>query len=595
MVAAGLGVLVGLGLVGFDVLPGRGTPAPQPTQTRSSGCTDEERATLRVSAAPEIAPALRDLAVEASAMEESLRCVAIDVTATPPDQVRAALARGWTESSDGPAPHVWVPTTSTEVALASATESVADMLEDDTTPIARSPSVIAMPQPMADVLGWPDTPLTWDAVAKLSAADDAWAQRDQPDWGAFKLSFVENVDAEPSISAVAALTRAVGALPAPGDAEASEEQLFQARAQLLLLERKVEYLGTTTGEQLEEVRAADDRGELLQTLSALPLTEQMVWRYNGGADGSNAPDTPLSVWYPADGSPDADYPYTSLDASWTTPQTDLAAGAFLEHVLSDDGQQRLRAAGFRDGSRESTPELIEARGMRPDLAPPEPEPLPSLIIGPLVQSWRGLSQTGNLLAVVDVSGSMATEVPGTGATRLELSKGGLVAGVRLLDPATRAGVWEFSTNLDGGTDHRVLVPLGKLSADVGGRSGRDAAIAAIRSLRPREDTGLYDTVAASYEYMLEHHRPGRVNAVIFFTDGKNDDDDGLSLNQLQDRLRELVDPEREVLFLGVGYGPEADFEALNAVTTITDGKLYALQRPEDIREVFIDVQTGDVR
>jgi hypothetical protein len=81
---------------------------------------------------------------------------------------------------------------------------------------------------------------------------------------------------------------------------------------------------------------------------------------------------------------------------------------------------------------------------------------------------------------------------------------------------------------------------------------------------------------------------------VVFTDGKNDDDDGLSLQQLQTQLREQVDPERQVLILAVGYGPEADFEALNAITTVTDGKLYQLQRPEDIRNVFVDVQTGGV-
>ncbi|CAN5914151.1 hypothetical protein BH23ACT10_BH23ACT10_16720 [soil metagenome] len=68
-----------------------------------------------------------------------------------------------------------------------------------------------------------------------------------------------------------------------------------------------------------------------------------------------------------------------------------------------------------------------------------------------------------------------------------------------------------------------------------------------------------------------------------------------TLNRLQRRLRDLVDPQREVLFIGVAYGAEADFEALEAVTAITDGKLYTLDRPEDIRNVFIDVQTGGVR
>ena len=82
--------------------------------------------------------------------------------------------------------------------------------------------------------------------------------------------------------------------------------------------------------------------------------------------------------------------------------------------------------------------------------------------------------------------------------------------------------------------------------------------------------------------------------VIFFTDGRNDDADGISLGQLRRRLRDLVDAERPVLFIGVAYGAEADFDVLNRVTKIAGGNLYELDRPEDIRDVFIDVQTGGV-
>jgi Ca-activated chloride channel family protein len=198
--------------------------------------------------------------------------------------------------------------------------------------------------------------------------------------------------------------------------------------------------------------------------------------------------------------------------------------------------------------------------------------------------------------VLDVSGSMKTEVPGTGASRLELSIQGSIAGLRLLDPNTISGLWEFSTEIGpDGEDYRELVPLGPLGGELNGVPRIDAVVQQLRGLRPREDTGLYDTIAAAYEHLQENYQPDRINAVVIFTDGKNDDDDGLSLQQLQDRLRELVDPEREILILAVGYGPEADFEALNAVTSVTEGKLYALQRPEDIRNVFIDVQTGGVR
>ncbi|HEX6257111.1 MAG TPA: substrate-binding domain-containing protein [Euzebyales bacterium] len=592
-----LGVLVGFALVGFDIVDRSETTSTAEvgstaSQSPDASCPSAEQAELVVAAAPEIAAAVRNIAREA-AERASLRCVQIEVRGVAPPTVRDALSRGWNTESDGPAPHVWIPTTSTELALAAGTRGVGDMLDvSDAPSVARSPSVIAMPQPMADELGWPEAGLSWETVANLSAADNAWAERDREQWGAFRISLVENVAAEPTISAVSALTRAVGALPT-GDTEQSEEARFEAQAQLLLLERRVEYLGTTTNEQLEQLRAVDENDELLRTVSAIPLTEQMVWLYNGGGR-SAAPDTPLAVWYPEDGASDADYPFARLQVPWADEGSDEAAAALLEAMQAPEGAERLAAAGFRGSSRETTPELIEAGGMRPDLAPPEPEPVPALIVGPLTEAWRGLSQTGNLLAVIDVSGSMVTEVPGTGASRLELSAQGMAAGIQLLDPASSAGIWEFSTRLNGDQDHRELVPLGQLSDQFRAGTRQQAAVAAIRGLQPREDTGLFDTIAASYEHMLDNYETGRLNAVIFFTDGQNDDDDGISLQQLQARLRDLVDPQRPVLFIGVGYGPEADFGTLESVTAITGGRLYELDRPEDIRNVFIDVQTGDL-
>jgi len=598
VVAAVIGVLVGLALVGFDVVPGgaQDATAPSPSQEDSrppSDCTSDDRIALIVAAAPEIAPAVRQIVAETDATGD-LRCVDVQVDAVPPPTVRAALARGWDEEQDGPAPHVWIPTTSTDVSLAAA-GGAADLVDTDAPSIAISPSVIAMPQPMANVLGWPDAPMSWESIAALAAADDAWAEHDRRQWGAFRISLVEDVAAEPTIGAIGALTNAVGALPTSA-ASQSEDEAFQAKAQLLLLERKVEYLGATTDEQLEEIRATDQRDELLQTVSALPLTEQMVWLYNGGTDGDAEPDTPLAAWYPPDGAPDADYPYVRLEAPWTDEATREAAAGLLRAVEAPDGVRTLQASGFRDSSRDTTPELIDADGLRPDLAPGPPEPVvPDLIVGPLMHAWQDLSQTGNLLAVVDVSGSMETEVPGTGASRLDLSKLGLEAGIALTDPASSGGLWEFSTELDGSTDHRVLVPLGPLEEEVReGVTRQEAEIATVRALEPRTDTGLYDTILASYMYMLDSYEPDRLNAVIFFTDGKNDDANGISLGQLRRRLRDLVDPERPVLFIGVAYGAEADFEVLNRVTKITGGKLYMLDRPEDIRDVFIDVQTGGV-
>ena len=593
LVAASVGVAVGLAVVGLDLLPTPETESGAATPASVATC-EGEATTLRIAAAPEIAPALEDLAASAAEREESLRCSDVEVVAMAPATVRAALSRGWVENTDGAPPHVWIPTTSTEVGLARATSSVQGMLPEEPPSIAVSPQVIAMPQPMAEELGWPDSDLTWKAITQLAAADDAWAERGREDWGPFRLSLVQGVQAQPSIDAVTSLVRTVGALPSEpaggGDQEEASQEDFEARAQLLLLERKVEYVGETTGEQLDALRRADREGELLQTVSALPLTEQQVWRYNRGDV-----ETPLVTWYPDDGGPDADYPYALIEGPWAGEDTDVAANAFLDLLQSNEGRRRLQEDGFRDQQRQSTPELGEQDAVRPDKAPPPPPAVPVALTAPVLEAWRGLSQTGNILSVLDVSGSMATEVPGTGATRLELSVQGSIAGLQLFDPDTISGLWVFSTNIGpDGEDWRELIPLGELDEDIDGRPRSEVTIGMLQNLEPETDTGLYDTIAAAYAHLQENYQPERLNVLVLFTDGANDDDDGISLNQLQSQLRDMVDPERPIYVVAVGYGPDADFEALNAVTTITDGRIYALDRPEDIRNVFIDVQTGVV-
>ncbi len=173
--AAVVGVLVGLALVGFNVVPGaEQTPSPPPSDDDTgpaSACGAEEQVSLVVAAAPEIAPAVGQIAQDTRTGVE-LRCVDVQITATPPSTVRTALAQGWDEEDHGPAPHVWIPTTSTEVNLA-ASAGAGDLVDTDAPSIAISPSVIAMPHPMADVLGWPDAPMSWESIAALAAADDA--------------------------------------------------------------------------------------------------------------------------------------------------------------------------------------------------------------------------------------------------------------------------------------------------------------------------------------------------------------------------------------------------------------------------------------
>ena len=49
-----------------------------------------------------------------------------------------------------------------------------------------APSGFAMWWPMAEALGWPDKPISWDDLVTLSADPDGWGSLGHDEWGKFK-------------------------------------------------------------------------------------------------------------------------------------------------------------------------------------------------------------------------------------------------------------------------------------------------------------------------------------------------------------------------------------------------------------------------
>ena len=49
-----------------------------------------------------------------------------------------------------------------------------------------APLGFAMWRPMAEALGWPDTPIGWDRIVTLAADPEGWASVGRPEWGQFQ-------------------------------------------------------------------------------------------------------------------------------------------------------------------------------------------------------------------------------------------------------------------------------------------------------------------------------------------------------------------------------------------------------------------------
>lgn len=267
-----------------------------------------------------------------------------------------------------------------------------------------------------------------------------------------------------------------------------------------------------------------------------------------------------------------------LEATLVAPfgRTDSgpAAQAALDVLTSDAGQDRFVAQGYRRADDLATPAGVSVELPQPG------------VIGTITSAWTRLASPGRFLLVMDVSGSMRTEVPPTTRTRMEIVQAAASSVVSWLPRRTQVGLWEFATRLDGAQDHRVAVPATALGPRHRARLRR-----ATDALVPtRQDTALYETVLAATRVARQGYVEGEPNVVVVMTDGHNDDPGStLSLGQLVSTLQREHDPERPVRVMSFAYGAAADLDALTTISRATGGVAYDLRNENSIRGAYVDV------
>jgi Mg-chelatase subunit ChlD len=207
----------------------------------------------------------------------------------------------------------------------------------------------------------------------------------------------------------------------------------------------------------------------------------------------------------------------------------------------------------------------------------------------LVKTWTGVKTDARMLALIDTSGSMK-EREGD-KTRMVLAGEAAQTAVSIFPNSSQVGLWTFGIDRGGpGQDWREVVPIRQLDEAVYGKPQRQVLGEALPALVSSAGggTGLYDSLLAAYQRMVSTYAPGRVNSVILLTDGRNEDQAGLTLEQLLARISAVRDPTKPVVIVTVGMGQGVDTAALSAVSAVTGGKTYVAQNPQDIKQVFID-------
>ena len=558
-----------------------------------------------MSVSPEKIDLLTDLArtFNRSGVEVDGECVFVRPQSKSSGLGASLLTNGWNEDAEGPQPVIWSPASSAWGAIVDQrrTEAGDEPIAGEGTPFMLTPLVIAMPEPMAEALGYPDEPIGFTDIFELSTSGEGWAAFGHPEWGPFRLGKTNPNFSTSGLSALIAQSyAATGKTEGLTTEDLAEQDVIDFATGV---ESAVVHYGDTTLTFLNNLYRADQRGNSFSYASAVAVEEKSVIDYNrGNPDGvlqpgeePRPPRVPLVAIYPEEGTLYSDNPFFVLDAEWVSDAEREAAGLFGEFVQEADNQERVLEYGFRPGNPEVAigAPVTADNGVDPDqpqtlLEVPEP---PVMI--ELLDRWDEQRKPARVQMVIDISGSMGDPAGDSPTpTKLDLAIEAAENALELFADRDVVGLSVFSTEIGpNGTDEVVeLVPPARMTRDQ-----RRTLEEGIQGLFPTNATPLYTATQTAYEDAVATYDPASINAVVLLSDGVNDDgeqgDDDRQLDELLETLSEGSEGQRSepVRVFPISYGADADLATLRAIAEASNAALYTATDPATIDRVLAAV------
>ena len=518
--------------------------------------------TVDMQVSPEKVDLLTDLAKRFNDSDRASldgQCINVHVVSKSSGEAASLLADDWPNpKANGPRPVVWSPASSAwgQVVNQRRADAGKKAIAPAGTPLQLTPLVIAMPKPMAEALGYPNTPLGYSDILALARNPDGWGAYGHPEWGPFRLGKTNPNFSTSALSATIAQYYAASGKTnglTLEDLNRPEVDDF-ARG----VESSVVHYGDTTLTFLNNLYRADQRGTGLTYVSAVAVEEKSVIDFNkGNPDGildpgehPKPPRVPLVAIYPKEGTLFSDSPFITVDAPWVSAKEKKAAAKFQQFVEQPSNQKRVLKFGFRPGNpKVAIGAPIEAKyGVDPNQPQTTLElPSPPVLVG-LIDRWGQNRKAARVLIVIDVSGSMGEPAGGEGGdSKLDLVKKAAVAA------------------------------LGEA--------------AKINDLVPTQGTPLYTVTKAADDQLVQTFDAQRINAVLLLTDGKNEDERNTDLDGLLRSLRarnegQVANPVR---VFPIAYGQDADLPTLKRIAEATNATVYNAADPKSINKVFLAV------
>jgi Ca-activated chloride channel family protein len=516
-------------------------------------------------------------------------CVTVTTSRDKSGVAAAVVAAGFPNLSDDQKPAVWLPDSSTWVDVAQA--EGATSLRAEGSSVAISDIVLAMPEGLAEAIGWDAEAPTWSAVFESAGDADLWSGLGHPEWGAFKLGKTSPLVATSGEAAMfASYGTAAGSLDGLTTVQVEDPDVQAAVHQN---ELTTSHYMATPEHFLWHARQAEASGSAADFLSAVIVDEKSVWDYNRGItsrDGvtrtqAEPPAEQLVPIYPADGYYSADNPAVRLTGAWIDPVESEAAADFIRFAHTAQGQAAVRAAGYRDLNRmldESVAQVgrldVEQRGT---LAFPAAD-----VVTAVQASFSEVRKRANVLFLLDVSGSM-DEAISPSDTKLTQARKAIDAALGHFTSGDDVGLAAFAQAPDGAMVPGLVSPV----ADIGG--SREAFLGALGGLSSMGDTPLYQAVDAFAAQQAASWSSDRINAIVLLSDGENDAPNAPTIGADQ-MLANLADMHHDtpVLIFTLAYGADADVATLQSISGATGAHYYDATDPSKLEAVLGDLVTS---
>ena len=429
-----------------------------------------------------------------------------------------------------------------------------------------APIGFAMWRPMAEALGWPDKPISWDDLVNLSSNPEGWASLGHPEWGQFKFGHTH-----PSYSNTGLLMMAALAYSIVGQTSGlSDQQIYSQPVMDAFhnLEQNTYHYGIQNRPlvQLMARRGPD-------YLHAITSSEAEVLKTN--AEFADTLRFPLAFIFPSEGTYWSEQPYCILNADWVSPEQRQAAQMFLDYLLNQVQQSLavdyyLRPVDERIALRapltlENGTDPRVTRSSVPALESPTAE-----VSEAVKDVFLQTKKKSTIVLVLDTSGSMEGD-------KIKNAIASSVNFVHRLDPKDEIYVFAFNSS-------KVYELGGGLAGEVG-----ETLASTLNGLYASGSTPLYNATCQSLEFIAQlqaghvESDEKRLYGIVLLSDG-DDTSSTISENQMFGCLPTGEDVEGVKIFT-IAYGEDANKDLMLRIANRTNGKTFTGD-PASIENIY---------